>query len=289
MRLARAPLVTLLLLLVVAAAAPHAARAQAIETRLERGVRYAQAEAVGRALGDILSAGEGSLTWRAAAGVLTVFEGSPDAVLQPTGAAPPRELGFAAPVRRIDGAWYLPLDAFEAIGLRVGEEALLGPDGLRLELAPAPPVVTLAADGRSEVADLGHGVQVLRFFAGGADGEDPQVSLMLADLDLLPLVLPGDRVAVDAAVDEVGGDKPLLVVVSARAPASWSSPLRFTQGGLELEVRYPYRMRLVFGDAAGVAPDAPVAALVLLPPAFSLYRPMRVEWQGSSGEITFRR
>lgn len=201
----------------------------------------------------------------------------------------PRELGFAAPVRRIDGAWYLPLDAFEAIGLRVAEEALVGPGGLRLELAPAPAAPTRAVDGRSEVADLGHGVQVLRFFVGDAEGEDPQVSLMLADLDLLPLVLPEDRAAVDAAVDEVGADKPLLLVVSARSAAPWSSPLRFTQGELALEVRYPYRMRLVFGDPARVAPGAPVAALVLLPPAFNLYRPMRVEWQGSSGEITFRR
>lgn len=293
------------LVLGVAWAQPGAAP---LPTRLEGDVRYVRAESVARALGDIVTEGEGSLTWRTGAGVLTVFDGSPDATLHPAGGSA-RELALSAPARRLDDGWYLPLDAYEAIGLRFEGEALRAPDGRAWALAPPPPPAVAPTGGASEVVDLGHGVVALRFYApagplpddGSADapgapgaaahgaGDDPAISLLVADLDLLPLVVPDARAAVDGALDGVGEDKPLLLLVTATAPGPWQATLRFAQGERQLEVRYPYRMRLLFGDAARVAPGAPAAALVLLPPWFTLYRPIEVVWQGLQAEVTFRR
>lgn len=262
------------------------------------GVAYAPADAVARALGDIVAAGEGSLTWRSAAGTLTVFEGSPDALWQARDATGPESIGLSAPVVVRAGRWWLPLDALDTLGIRVSGTKLTLPDGRDLTLAlPAP--APAGGDGRSRVDDLGNGVRALRLFPGasasGADAEAgpaaaaAAVSAMVADLDMIPLIDPGHRAAIDAALEGSAPDKPLLVVVTALRDSSWEASFTLTQHGRSLEFRYPYRMRLVEGSPRRVGPDAPASMLLLLPAWFNLYEPIVVAWQGVKAGITFRR
>lgn len=269
------------------------------------GVPYAPAGQVARALGDIVVSGHGSLTWRSAGGTLTVFDGSPDALWQETGAGTSRTLGLSAPALLRDGRWWLPLDALDTLGVRVRGSALLLPDGTELTLT-LPPKATGGTDGRSQVDELGNGVPALRLFAEGAQGgaatgtgvgagpvadtgADIAVAAMLADLDMLPLIDPDERAVIDAALDGTAPDKPLLVVVTSLQDVAWEPTFILAQGGRSLEFRYPYRMRLVSGSARRVGPAAPASMLLLVPTWFNLYRPITVSWQGVSGTITFRR
>jgi hypothetical protein len=48
-------------------------------------------------------------------------------------------------------------------------------------------------------------------------------------------------------------------------------------------------MRMVQGSSSRVGPDAPAAAVLLLPAWFDLYRPITIGWQGVRATITFRR
>lgn len=251
------------------------------------GVVYVQVAAVAHALGDIVTPSDGSLGWRDAAGTLTLFADSADGLWQPAGAARATAVALSAPARRRGGQWYVPVDALGMLGARFDGESLALPGAGRHQLAlPAPP--RPGAGGRSEIADLGHGVPALRLFAAGAGGADAAV-VEIADLDLLPLVAPAGRGAIDAALDRIGSDKPLLVAVSALQPVAWQAVFAFEQDGRRLEVRYPYRMHLLQGSSSRVAPGSPATAVVLLPAWFDLYRPIAVSWQGIHASITFRR
>ncbi len=256
------------------------------------GVTYVALLPIARALGDITQVGQGSLTWRANAGVLTVFAASPDALLQRPGDAVAQEISFAAPVLLEEGQWFVSADALSAVAVQLSGNSVVLPDGRQLSLT-LPPSARTGDDGRSEVETLDHGLAALRFFApaGGVEGslEEDGASLMLTDLSLLALLVPEQAEAVNAAVEAVGSDKPLLVVVTALQPEDWEAALRFQQGERSIEVRYPYRLKLIGGSAEQVGPDAPVTAVVLLPASMSLYRPVTVTWQGLSAEVTFRR
>ena len=277
----------LLVLALLAGAALGVARADPVAALRVGGTLYTPAAPVARALGDILAPGEGSLTWRAGAGTLTVFAGSPDALWQAAGAARSSTLSLSAPALLRDGRWYLPSDALETLGVRLEGDRLVLPGGRTLALeVPAPAVA--GSGGRSEVDDLGHGVPALRLFARDATGGDG-VAVAIADLDLLPLVQPSQRDAIDGALERIGRDKPLLVVVSSLAASAWEASFVLEQDGRSLPVRYPYRMRMVQGSSTRVGPDAPAAAVVLLPPWFDLYRPITVTWQGVRATVTFRR
>lgn len=251
------------------------------------GVLYVACAPLARALGDILTPGQGSLTWSSDRGVLTVFEGSPDALWKPPGGGAERDLGLSAPALLQGGHWWLPADALDTLGVRLEGETAVLPDGTRLALAvPAP--VSNGGDGRSEVDDLGHGVPALRLFPVGGDGRTV-VAAEITDLDLLALVEPQQSRTIDGALERTGSDKPLLVVVTALTASAWQPVFVVTQGDHSLELRYPYRMRLVQGSVQRVAPDAPAAVVLLLPESFDLYRPIAVTWQGVTASVTFRR
>jgi len=306
------PFVTVVLAVLLPAALLSAAAASAASVAGMRvgGVTYAAAEDVARALGDIVAAGEGSLTWRSGTGTLTVFQGSPDALFQPAGAAEAQTIGLSAPALLRGGRWWLPLDALDTLGVRVDGTTLTLPDGRRLTLT-LPQPASDGSDGRSRVDALGTGVPVLRLFPGpggpaasggtaapsGTAQPSPSaapsgtagVAAMLADLDMLPLIDPAQRSVIDAALEGSAPDKPLLVVVTALRPGSWQPTFTLSQGGRSLELRYPYRMRLVDGSADRVGPQSPASVLLLLPDWFNLFRPITVRWQGVSGTITFRR
>ncbi len=276
-----------LVLALLAGAAFGVAQADPVSAIRVAGVLYTPAAPVARSLGDILTAGEGSLTWRAATGTLTVFAGSPDALWQATGAASSVNLNLSAPALFRDGAWYLPADALDTLGIRLEGDVLRLRDGRTLTLqVPAPPVA--GSDGRSEIDDLGHGVPALRLFAANASGGDG-VAVAIADLDLLPLIEPAQRDAIDGALERIGSDKPLLVLVSSLEAGTWEASFTLEQGGRSLVVRYPYRMRMVQGSSSRVGPDAPAAAVLLLPSWFDLYRPITIGWQGVRATVTFRR
>lgn len=269
------------------------------------GTAYVDVAALAKASGEIVVEGERSLTWRAAGGVLTVFDGSPDGLLGTTasaaagagaggaetaaGASTAEDVSFSAPVLVREGTWFVPVDALALVGLHFGDGVVRLPDGrlLTLELPP-PPVAE--ASGSSEIETLAHGVVALRFFApSGAAPIHPGASLMLTDLGLLSLVEPDQAAAIDAASRSIGTDKGLLLVVSSLHDERWEPSLRFSQDGREIEVRSPYRLKLVRGSVEVVGPDTPVTGVVLLPPSFTLYRPLHVTWQGMSAEVTFRR
>jgi len=275
------------LLTLLVAAALGVAHGDPVAALRVGGTLYTPAAPVARALGDILTPGEGSLTWRADPGTLTVFADSPDALWQAAGDAGSTTLALSAPALFRDGAWYLPADALDSLGVRQQGDHLVLPGGRTLALEVPAPVVS-GSGGRSEIDDLGHGVPALRLFAKDAAGGDG-VAVAISDLDLLPLVAPSQRDAIDGALARIGRDKPLLVLVSSLAPSAWEASFVLEQGGRSLQVRFPYRMRMVQGSSMQVGPDAPAAAVLLLPPWFDLYRPLTVTWQGVRATVTFRR
>ncbi|HZJ09798.1 MAG TPA: hypothetical protein VFD39_08895, partial [Trueperaceae bacterium] len=275
------------------------------------------------ALGDVITRGDGVLAWHGAEGVVTFFAGSADALLQRPGNAGPDEWVLSAPV--LDNAsalgWALPLDAVQLLGVAFaesgGELRLHSPAGETYRLVAVPEAAApararkggdLADDSLGAGGDAGggaaggaaggaglaavadgwemtaiDGVPALRFFAA------PDKSLLLIDLDLAPLAFPEATAAIDEAVATMGSDNALLLVVSALSRQSWSSSLVFEQDGRSIEVRHPYRLRVFQGDPAMVGPAAGVAAVVLLPASFSLYRPLMVAWGAIDATVTFRR
>lgn len=286
------------------AQAQHGAPVLAIDAA---GVRYVEAASLAVVLGDVVTAAGDVLTWRGAEGVATFFLGSSQALLQSPGSGGPDEWTLSAPVRRASGdeladlapqvsspvsGWLLPLDAVQLLGVAAETAGAAGvstvlhlPGGGQSAVAlpaPRPPPLADRPGAAWEVVELA-GTPALRFYSGEA------LSLLLIDLDLAPLAVPEATAIVDAAVAKAGSDHALLVVVSALEEATWESSLLFEQDGRALEVRHPYRLRVYRGSAEMVGPDAPAAAVVLLPATFSLYRPLTVSWAGLEAAVTFRR
>lgn len=273
-----------------------------------KGTTYLDVSSLALALGDVVTPGAGILTWRGEQGVVTFFAGSADVLLQSPGNAGPDDWVLSAPplddlkVRATSGAsglkrqataegWAIPLDAVQLLGVAFEEtaaglvlHAAAGSFTVALAAAPvADSAETEAVIGDSWEATTVNGVPALRFFA------EPDKSLLLLDLDLAPLAFPEATAAVDDAVARAGSDHALLLVVTSLSRQPWSSSLTFEQDGRVLETRHPYRLRVYQGDPESVAPGAGVAAVVLLPPSFSLYRPLAVSWESIQATVTFRR
>lgn len=249
-------------------------------------VTLVQAKALTRYLGLIASTAGSTLTLRGPDGILTLFEDSPDFLWQPSDGGEAREASLSGASRRLEGEWWLPVDVLSYLGLWLNEEIVEGPNGLALRLVfpEAPPLA--GRDG--ELVDLGFGVPGLRMFTGGSAGPATQ-SLLLADAGLLGLALPGQQQRFDELVARSGRDRPLLLVVTAVTEGAWDTVIEFSQGALSTEVRHPFRLRLLEGEAAIVGPNSPVLGVVLLPESFNLREPIRVQWGESSATVTFRR
>lgn len=307
----RLPLLLLLALNVATAQNATTLRAFALEPTV-----YVEVAGLARALGVVIQADGDVLTWRGADGPTTLFAGSPDALVHFPGDAGPTDVALAAPVRVLDGAWFVPLDMAPLFGVEVppfdGRPASLVMAGGRvltldyLQAAPesgassAPGVVPEQAGNGAGGAEAGHApgttgrpswealeapLAGVRFF----DGEG--VSLLLLDLALVPLAEPGLTADVDGVIDrarEAGSDHVLLLMVNAVADLAWNPVLVFEQDGRRMEVRSPYRMLLEAGEEGRVRPDEPVLGAVLLPSAFSLYKDLAVEWAGSRAVVRFR-
>jgi len=266
------------------------AGAQGLETEPIAAMRAADRilvdlTALSQRYGWSVSVFDGSITVRTGTGILTVFADSPDALWQRAGDVEPATVPLSMPPRETDAGWFVPEDMLQVLDIEVVNEAVSVPGGL----APLsfPPTATVG-DG-FEVARLGSGMIALRFFGSGTAGSDT-VSLLLSDLALLALVVPEQRDVLDRLLVDgpLANDHPLLVTVTAVAPADWEPAFVFEQGDIRFEVRYPFRVQVVSGSFERVTPDAPAVGVVLLPARFSLDRPMTVRWSGVTAEVTFR-
>ena len=244
------------------------------------------AEVLAQQLGLLMSEAGGTLTLRGDNGILTLFPDSSVALWQPRGENSSREESLSAAVRHRDDGWWLPVDVLSYLGLWLHDGIAEGPDNLVLRLR-FPPAAPVSGQG-AELVDLGTGVPGLRLFAAGRAGPATQ-SMLLADAGLLGLAVPEQRSSFDELVAASGDDHPLLVFVTAAASSEWEMRIEFSQGQMSLEVKYPFRLRLLEGQPARVAPDAPVVGVVLLPQGFDLRRPIDVRWGGASATVTFRR
>lgn len=291
------------------------AQAQGTVDGLEvAGVMYVEAGSLAFALGDVVTVTDETLTWRGEEGVATFFAGSSVALLQRPGDGGPTEWPLSAPVfvaaaaargdppdsvgeppvatGRVaaawDRGWYLPLDAVQLLGVAAeesaGEVVLYSPDGATLKIVlPKPAVAVAGPDAGTgwEVAQLGAATG-LRLFAHDQ-------SLLLLDLDLLPLAFPEATAVIDDAAVRAGNDHVLLLMGTSLAEGALSTAVAFEQSGRRLEVGAPYRVHVYRGDVGAVGPGHEVAAVVLLPATFSLYEPLNVSWSGVEATITFRR
>ena len=284
-----------LLVLALPAATVVAQGGRSVRAARQAGAAYVELTDLARAAGALATAVDGALTYRGALGVVTFFAGSPAGLMQRPSGGGPIDVSFSAPVVQYGSEWWAPLDALEYLGVEPSADsaALRLANGTEVVLAneafPGAPLraVAASADAAWEVTELGAGVTALRFYDGS-------VALTLLDLALLPLAQPELTAAVDAALDAAwlsgaASDNVLLLQIVAAEETTWQATLRFTQGSRELEVRYPYRLLLQEGTADVVAPDSPVAGVILLPASFDLYRPLGVEWGGVSAEVSFRR
>lgn len=238
-----------------------------------------------RHLGEFPTADAGAVTVRTRAGVLTLFEGSADLLWQPRG-APLEQRSLAAPLVRDGDEWWVGADVLPLLGARLLDGAIRLPDGTSLTLAypDAPPV----AEG--ELVDLGNAVPGLRLYLpGGAGVRAEAVSLLLVDAGLLGLAFPDRRAELDRFIVEAGADRAFYFVVTALEESQWPPVFTFQQGEALIEARHPFRVQVLAGDPERVAPDAPAAGVILLPPDFNPRLPIRVVWGGAAGEIVFRR
>ncbi|UCH25564.1 MAG: hypothetical protein JSV66_16785 [Trueperaceae bacterium] len=229
----------------------------------------------------------GNLTVRTPHGILIVFDGSPDVLWQPAAGSGPEDQSFSAPVIVEGGDWYAPEDLLQLFGIGLVDDALVLPGGGRLGLS-FPQVLAAVSGDSYELIDLGNRVPALRYYAPGSAGPET-ISLLLVDLGLLALAYPEQQQQLDAFMSDIDRDRPLYFIVTGIQEGMWETSFLFQQGGVSLEVRYPFRVRLLEGEAGVVGPDRPVAGLILLPDEFNLRVPMRVTWSGVSAEVTFRR
>ncbi len=272
------------------------ARAQGTVDGLDvAGVTYVEAGSLAFALGDVVTVTDETLTWRGEEGVATFFEGSSVALLQRPGDAGPTEWPLSAAVFAAGGSsgvggvgWYLPLDAVQLLGVAAeesaGEMILYAPNGARLDIVlPRPEVDVAGPDAGTgwELAQLGAATG-LRLFSHDQ-------SLLLLDLDLLPLAFPEATEVIDDAALRAGKDHVLLLVGTSLTDGALSTAVAFEQSDRRLEVAAPYRVHVYRGDPGAVGPGHDLAAVVLLPATFSLYEPLSVSWSGVEATITFRR
>ena len=267
-----------------------------VEGAVVAGVTYVESRSLALALGDVVTVTGGTMTWRGNEGVATFFVGSSVALLQRPGDGGPTEWPLSAsvyieylPDGAADGSgWYLPLDAVQLLGVaaeeRGGAFTLHAPDGSRLDIAL--PTVLIPEDGSGadtawEPAQLGAATGVRLF-----DGDQ---SLLLLDLDMLPLAFPEATEVIDDAALRAGSDHALLLIGTTLVDGTLSTTMAFEQDGRRLEVAAPYRVHVYQGDPEDVGPGREVAAVVLLPATFSLYEPLSVSWSGVQATFTFRR
>ena len=271
-------------------AVPSAQEVAKLAARDVAGVLYVSVNDFSTQLGYSLSGDAGSLTVRAAAGVVVLFENSPDILFKPVNSAETLERSdqsLAAPVFKVDDAWFAPAEFLELLGFAVSATDVTAPDDRTFNLV-FPSMTASDSSDPSRLVELDNGVTGLSFYLPGTAGPET-VSLLAVDLGLLSLALPAEQRDLDAVMSKFKEGKPLYFVVTALATATWQASFTVAQGERSAELRHPFGVNVLTGDAATLGPDAPVAGLLLLPTWVNLRQPLHLSWAGMTATVQFRR
>ena len=254
------------------------------------GTTYVSLNDVAQQLGYSTNRSGNSFTVRAQAGVVVVFENSPDILFKRSDSAEALERSdqnLALPVIRQNGEWFAPEQLLDLMGFDLSDNALTTQDGRSFRLSFPPEPFYVASD-RYEVLELGNGVPGLSFYAPGAAGAET-LSLLVTDLSLLSLALPEQQGALDGVMSKFRDQKPLYFTLTALAPSSWQTSFTVAQGGRRELLQAPFRVQLLAGAEGSVGPEAPVSGLILLPDWVNLREPLELTWADISARVQFRR
>lgn len=139
-----------------------------------------------------------------------------------------------------------------------------------------------------ERATLRGGVTALRAYAPGPEGTPDALSLLLFDAELLALVDPAARDAVDAAAAKWRGRRALAVVATATEAAALPlEALSLRQDGREVRPDAA-SFEVLSCDPERLPPDRACLALWWLPASVRPDRPVRVSWFDERVEVRFR-
>lgn len=255
------------------------------------GTTYVSLSEVARLLGYSVSEDGNALTVRSDLGILTVFDGSPDALWQPNRSAMNTRDGdfiLSAPVVQQGSVWFAPEELFPRFGVAVRGDELVLPGQQTVALSfPAAPSSTLQGDNWDAVA-LGNNVYGLALYSSGSLGPDT-ISLMMVDVGLLGLARPELQSELDDIVRELPAGRPLYFVVTGLEPTPWQAEVTFQQGGQSVTLKAPARLSVLSGDTGRVGPGSPALGVMLLPEWVNLRQPLNVEWGGIRATFQFRR
>lgn len=280
----------LLTLWLILAGGAVLSQTQNVAARDLAGVVYISVNDLADRLGYSLSGVVGSLTIRARAGVVVLFEDSPDILFKPSSSTEPLERSdqsLAAPVFKMEDTWFAPAELFELLGFEVSDKSVTAPQGRTFTLVFPPPAINSLSES-SRLVELGNGVIGLSFYLPGDAGPET-ISVLVVDLGLLALALPAEQRSLDAAMTKFKEDKPLYFVATALTAATWQPNFTVAQGGRSAELRYPFGVNILAGDAATLQPEAPVSGLILLPGWVNLRQPLSLSWAGVTATVQFRR
>ncbi len=268
-----------------------AAQTQSVPGLQLAGTTYVSLSEVARLLGYSVSEDGNAMTLRSDLGILTVIDGSPDALWQPNRNAMSSQEGdiiLGAPVVRQGSVWFAPEELFPRFGVAVRESELVLPGGRSVTLSfPAAPPGTPQGSNWDAVA-LGNNVYGLALYSSGSLGPDT-LSLMMVDVQLLSLARPDLQRQLDAVIRDLPAGRPLYFVVTGLEPTPWETEVTFQQGGQSVTVKPPGRLSVLEGDTGRVDPNTPALGVMLLPEWVNLRQPINVEWNGIRATFQFRR
>ncbi len=265
------------------------AQTQSVAARSIASTTYISLSEVSSRLGYSTTDTGNSLTLRSPFGNMVVFENAPDILWRPIDSSEALEssdFSLSAPVLKLEGVWFAPEELFGLLMLeRQGNSLRSGNIILNLSF----PSSSISQDaGSFVIRDLGNNVPALNFYQT-LDTIEDNLSVLLIDLGLLPLVFPEQQRELDTIITRFSQGKPLYIIVSSISAVSWDAQFRFEQASRSLVYRYPNNISILRGDPARVTPDNPVIAIVVLPDEINLRSSLQVTWSNSSAIIQFRR
>ena len=192
------------------------------------------------------------------------------------------------------GELWAPLSLIGQLGGTVSGIVVIMPDRSRLLLndgpvsQPAPaaadpaPAHVVRVPQANGTVPLANGVQALRLHALGQ-------SVLLADLGLLALAYPDQRVAFDSFNAGLSGYRPLYFVLSAGVAGPAHLEFNLDQGSLSTRLAPEDGVVILQGDPREVGPGQPLSGILLLPLATNLRAPLQVQWLDQTMSMVFRR
>jgi hypothetical protein len=255
------------------------AAAQEIPLLAHAGSQLLSLSQLARNLGELPASMGDTVTLRLPSGVLTLFNGSREALWFARGAEGPAEATLAAATLHHDGHWWVSTDLIPVLGGRISGRVLLLPGQAR----------QLLADSATAASGSGYGTVMLANAVPALQLQQGPLSVLLVDLGLLGLAFPGQQEQIDSFLAAQAGTRPLYFVLTGSAEAVWDDGFTFRQDTLQFTARQEQQLVILEGDGQRVTPEQPVTGVILLPAGINLRSPLQVSWQETSGTITFRR